>query len=205
MVWVDLTLKTIPKSFLFVSDANLNESTPHLQWTFIGPLYILHPYNRRLQRETNICHTIYTKEALCHIESEDLDLALWLLKSGLCSPARIPLASKITRVKFLHYIPTQYCSICKAIWKEKNWRLRGSKLQYSCSNVRKINNSTMLCMHDADIKPRIYVRIILCYGLPNASINICDLIGTACLAQAITVRLGTSCKESHYPLVSVVL
>jgi len=63
----------------------------------------------------------------------------------------------------------------------------------------------MLHMHDADIKPRMQVRIIPCYGLPNASINICDLIGTACLAQAITVRLGTSCKESHYPLVSVVL
>lgn len=47
----------------------------------------------------------------------------------------------------------------------------------------------MLHMHDADIKPRMHVRIILCYGLPNASINICDLIGTACLAQAITVRL----------------
>jgi len=62
-----------------------------------------------------------------------------------------------------------------------------------------------LHMHDADIKPRMQVRIIPCYGLPNASINICDLIGTACLAQAITVRLGTSCKESHYPLVSVVL
>lgn len=127
------------------------------------------------------------------------------IAAGLCSPARIPLASKITRVKFLHYIPTLYCSVCKAIWKKKNWRLRGSKLHYSCSNVRKINNSTMLHMHDADIKPRMHVWIILCYGFPNASINICDLIGTACLAQAITVRLGTSCKESHYPLVSVVL
>jgi len=76
MVWVDLTLETIPKSVPFVSDANLNESTLDLQWTFIGPLYILHPYNRRFtERSHYMSHNICQRNIMPHWK--------WRFRSGI--------------------------------------------------------------------------------------------------------------------------